>query len=215
MADQLKVGLINYAVCAAMSGQDSHLFRDAGLLGQIDKFESDLKGEKADSGALYFIQIGIIDIILLPYTYEYKSDVVIANIVTAVTRLAKLGAKHVMVGNSLDLNNFPGFKREGVANEAEKFYTSMNTSLPGEMEKLAQELNIQVEVFDLATVAEHIQNNPDKYGLTQLESTCTDLPYSSDSVCKNPDEYYYWGYYYLSRVVHNAMGEAMAEQVSK
>lgn len=212
MAERLKVGLTNYAVCAAKSGQDSIQFFDTGLLGQIDKFEAELKGEKADSDALYFIEIGIVDFYL---TAAWIDNDVIANIATAVTRLAKLGAKHVMVGNSLDLNNYPGFKRESMTSEAEKFYTSMNTKLPGEMEKLAQELNIQVEIFDLAAVAEQIQSNPDQYGLTQLESTCTDHPYSSGGVCENPDEYYYWGYYYLSRVVHQALGEAMAEQLSK
>jgi hypothetical protein len=34
-------------------------------------------------------------------------------------------------------------------------------------------------------------------------------------ICENPDEYYYWGYYYLSGAVHKAMGEMMAEQVSR
>lgn len=129
----------------------------------------------------------------------------IANIVTAVTWLANLGAKHVKVGNSLDLNNYPGFKREMMDSEVKKFYISMNTQLPGEIEKLAQELKIQVEIFDLAAIAEHIRSNPDQYGLTQLESTCTDQPYSSGSVCKNPEEYYYWGYSYLPRIVHQAM----------
>ncbi len=213
MAEQLQVGLINYAVCAATSGQGSIQFSDAGLLGQIDKFESELKGEKADSGALYFIQIGITDIYL--YERPSRDKLVIHNIADAVKQLAKLGAKHVLVGNSLDLKDFPGFIREGLVNEAEEFSTGINTKLPVEMEELAQELNIQIEVFDLAAVAGHIRSNPDQYGLTQLDTTCTDLPYSTGPVCENPDEYYYWGYYYLSRVVHRAMGEAMAEQLSE
>jgi phospholipase/lecithinase/hemolysin len=214
MAEKLKLELTNYAVCAAASGEDNLMFDDAGLVGQIDKFEAELNGEKADPNALYFIEIGITDFYIAERAAE--SENVIANIDTAITRLAGLGAKRIMVGNSLDLNNYPGFKTyDFLAKSAEQFSTQINTELPGAMEKLAQELNIQIEVFDLAAVAKKIQSNPDQFGLTQLEDPYTQLPMDPGEICENPDQYYYWGYYYLTRVVHRIMGEAMAEQVSQ
>jgi outer membrane lipase/esterase len=214
MAEKLKLELTNYAVCAAASGEENLMFNDAGLVGQIDKFEAELNGEKADPNALYFIEIGITDFYITERAAE--SEKVIANIVTAVTRLAGLGAKHIMVGNSLDLNNYPGFKTyDYLAKGAEQFSTQMNTNLPGEMEKLTQELNIQIDVFDLTAVAKKIQSNPDQFGLTQLEDPCTQLPMDPGEICENPDQYYYWGLYYLTRVVHRIMGEAMAEQLSQ
>jgi outer membrane lipase/esterase len=214
MAEKLNLELTNYAVCAAASGEENLMFNDAGLVGQIDKFEADLNGEKADPNALYFIEIGITDFYISERAAE--SEKVIANIVSAVTRLAGLGAKHIMVGNSLDLNSYPGFKTyDFLARRAEEFSTQMNTELPGAMEKLAQELNIQIDVFDLAGVAKKIQSNPDQFGLTQLEDPCTQLPMDPGETCENPDQYYYWGYYYLTRVVHRIMGEAMAEQLSQ
>jgi phospholipase/lecithinase/hemolysin len=214
LAEQLNVDLTDYAYCAAMSGDSSLQFAFAGLLSQVDKFESELKGNKADPSALYFIEIGMVDFYMSgdPGTGEE----VVANIVTAVTRLAELGAKRFIIGNSLNLDNFPGFIREGMSNRAEKFYTNMNTILPGEMEKLAQELKVQIEIFDMAAAAKQIQSNPEQYGFTELVRPCTQLPidYSAE-ICANPDEYYYWGYYYLTHHVHQILGEAMAKQVSE
>jgi phospholipase/lecithinase/hemolysin len=214
MAEKLGLELKNYAVCAAASGVENLMFDNAGLVGQIDKFEAELNGEKADPNALYFIEIGITDFYLAERAAE--SEKVIANIVTAVTRLAGLGAKRIVVGNSLDLNNYPGFKTyDFLAKVAEQYSTQINTNLPVEMEKLAQDLNIRIDVFDLAAVANKIRSNPDQFGLTQLEDPCTQLPMDPGEICENPDQYYFWGYYYLTRVVHRIMGEAMAEQLSQ
>ena len=211
LAEQLKVDLTDYAYCAAMSDQDSIQFSNAGLLGQVDKFEAELNGGKADPEALYFIEIGMLDFFMTEVSGS--ADLVVANIGTAVTRLAELGAKHFMVGNSFNLSKFPGFL--GNATQAEMFQTKMNAALPGEMDKLAQEMGLEIEIFDISAAEERIRSNPEQYGITQLVSTCTQLPMDfSAEICANPDEYYYWGYYYLTHRVHQIMGEAMAEQVS-
>jgi phospholipase/lecithinase/hemolysin len=211
MAEQLNVDLTDYAYCAAMSDQDSIQFSNAGLLGQVDKFEAELNGGKADPEALYFIEIGMVDFYMLEVSTS--ANRVVANIVTAVTRLAELGAKHFMVGNSFILSKFPGFS--GNATQAEMFQTKMNAALPGEMDKLAQEMGLEIEIFDFTATEERIRSNPDQYGITHLQGPCTYLPMDdSAEICDNPDEYYYWGYYYLTHHVHQILGEAMASQVS-
>jgi len=217
VAERLNVDLTDYAWCLALSGYDYldevDPLDDTTLLGQVDKFQAELNGKKADPEALYFIEIGMLDFFMTEVSGS--ADLVVANIGTAVTRLAELGAKHFMVGNSFNLSKFPGFL--GNATQAEMFQTKMNAALPGEMDKLAQEKDLEIEIFDISAAEERIRNNPEQYGFTQLEIPCTrwGLEFYPSEICENPDEYYYWGYYYLSGAVHKAIGEAMAEQVSK
>jgi len=139
----------------------------------------------------------------------------IANIITAVTRLSRLGAKKFMVGNAFDFASFPGFIREGVAGQASVYQTTLNAELPAKMEKLAKELGVEIDIFDYIAAGDRIRSDPDQVGLLNLTDPCTEHPIASGNICADPDEYYYWGHYYLTRVVHQAMGDAMAEQLSK
>lgn len=217
LAERLNVDLTDYAWCAALSGYDYleevDPLDDTTLLGQVDKFKSELNGAKADPEALYFIEIGMVDF----YMSENSdtADEVVANIATAVTRLAELGAKHFMVGNSFNLSKFPGFWPN--TTQAEMFQTKMNAALPGEMDKLAQEKGLVIEIFDISAAEERMRSNPKKYGFKQLVTPCTNWGsemYPTE-ICENPDEYYYWGYYYLTHHVHQILGEAMAEQLNE
>ena len=218
LADRLTVPLTDYAVCAAFSDEWSLFlgipaFESTGLLGQIDKFEADLNGKKADPEALYFIQIGGTE--FFHSRNSGTADEVIENIAIAVSQLAELGAKHILVGNAFNYGKMPGMSSD--IKQAEIFKATINDKLPGEMEKLSQELNTNIEIFDISAIEDSIQNNPEKYGFKNLVNPCTHLgsEYQTTEACNNPDEYYYWGLYYLTRHVHQIIGEAMAEQVSK
>ncbi len=217
LAEQLNVDLTDYAWCGAPSGYE-HLdyvdpLDDGTLLGQVNTFKSELKGAKADPDALYFIQIGMVDYYLA--SSPDTADEVVANIVTAVTQLAKLGAKHFMVGNSFNLSKFPGHRR--FKYDAEMFQTKMNAALPGEMEKLAKKMRLEIEIFDIAAIEERIWSNPEQYGFKELSKACTfwGSEAGPGEICANPDEYYFWGYYYLTHHVHQILGEAMAAQLSQ
>ena len=59
-----------------------------------------------------------------------------------------------------------------------------------------------------------MRSNPEQYGLTQLDEPCTKFVESYDGLCDKPDEYYYYGYYFLTRRVHQIMGEAMADRLN-
>ena len=219
LADRLGVPLTDYAVCMAMSDHytllPSAVFDNTGLLGQIDQFEKDLNGKEADPNALYTIQIGGVD--LFHRGTSNTATAVISNIATAIRRLAELGAKHILVGNAFNMSKFPGFTVMGIARTAEEYQTLFNETLPGELETLAEELNADIEIFDITAVENSIQSHPENYGITNLTEPCTHLG-SGDGVtdiCTNPDAYYYWGYFYPTRHVHEILGEAMAEQLSK
>ena len=225
LAERLKVGLKNYDVCAALTGQgnynyDMKVLDNTGLLGQIDKFEAELNGQKADPGALYSIAIGLPDVYqainpdLNDKPMETKADEAIANLTTAITRLAKLGAKQVMIWNTADLMpKLPLAAAMGFASQAEDFKKRTDSQLPGKLEELAKQLGIKIILFDFNALDTQIRSDPAKYGLTNLTDGCVDP--SSGEVCQAPDEYYYWDDVSLSARANQIIAEAMAGQLSK
>jgi len=225
LAERLKVDLKNYSVCAALTGQENYNFdmpvlKNTGLLGQIDKFEAELNGQKADPGALYSIEIGSTDVYqainpdLNDKPMETKADEAIANITTAITRLAKLGAKQIMVWNSAELMpKIPLAVALDFTSQAEVFQNRMDSKLPGELENLAKQLGIKIIPFDFKALETQIRSDPAKYGLTNLTDGCVDP--SSGKVCQAPNEYYYWDDVSLSARANQIIAEAMAGQLSK
>ncbi|WP_404814342.1 SGNH/GDSL hydrolase family protein [Clostridium tagluense] len=117
LAEKLGVPLIDYATGGATTGEKNYskwmdYLGNTGVLGQIEKFEKNLKSGKAYPDALYFIFASANDYFLfmdysLPGTVENVSDKAVANINTAVKRLEKLGAKKFLVVNSSDLSLVP------------------------------------------------------------------------------------------------------------
>jgi phospholipase/lecithinase/hemolysin len=225
LADRLKVGLTSFAVGASYSGQgninsDIESLNNTGLLGQIDQFEKGLNGAKADSGALYFINTSMVDVFTMVESgtdaINSYADQTLENIRTAITRLAKLGAKRFMFWNTSDIAPLmPGFIRNNFITPPKVFQDRMNSKLPGLISDLEKQLDIKIEPFDFRAVDAQIRNNPEKYGLTNLTGTCTQLPESIGDICTKPDEYYFWGDYYLTRRIHQILGEAMADQLKK
>jgi cholinesterase len=225
LAERLKVGLKDYAVCAALSGQDNYNFdmpvlNNTGLLGQIDKFEAELNGQKADPGALYLIGIGETDVYLAinpdlnDKPIESIADETTANLTTAITRLATLGAKQVMVWNTADLMpKLPITIKMGLARQAEVFQQRIDSKLPGELGTLAKQLNINIIPFDYNALDAQIHSDPAKYGLTNLTNECVVSP--SLEVCQAPDEYFFWDDVSPSARANQIIAEAMAEQLSK
>jgi hypothetical protein len=53
----------------------------------------------------------------------------------------------------------------------------------------------------------------EQYGIKQLSAPCSKFVGEFDGICEKPDEYYYYGYYFLTRRVHQIIGEAMAQQL--
>jgi phospholipase/lecithinase/hemolysin len=203
------------------------LYGDAGLLSQIDQFESDLKGEKADADSLYFIFASMMDSFLcgeaingdLVHDRQIASncaDQAILNNGTAVTHLAGLGARQFMVVNSAEVCNYPLVVQLGNLDYCAAFQSRIKSEMPGKMEVLAKQLNVKIVIFDWLAVSDRIRSDPEKYGFTEITDPCLVGTYdTNNTLCESPDEYYFWGRMQITRRVHQIMGEAMAEQLSK
>jgi outer membrane lipase/esterase len=224
LAEQLKVDLKDYAICAAMAGQgninvDKPALNNTGLLAQIDKFEADLKGQKADPNGLYLITIGSSEAYASNFsslTDQYKDatpDQVSANIATAITRLANLGAKQIMLWNSADLiPKAPLTTTGGFVKQTEQFKNQLDAQLSAKLADLAKQLNIKIIPFDYNALDAQIRSDPAKYGLTYVTGQCLS---SSGQVCPTPDAYLYWDDVSLSAHANQIIAEAMASQLGK
>jgi len=76
---------------------------NTGLLGQIDKFEKELNGAKADPEALYFINTSVTDVFTMSNAsgtdaINSYADQTIENIRLAITRLANLARNNLCSG---------------------------------------------------------------------------------------------------------------------
>jgi cholinesterase len=231
LAKKLKIDLVDYAVAGALS--DTHniaetillIQRNTGLLSQVQKFITDLDEEKADADAIYVIQIGDGDFENSKPDDEFDSgilsDKVIANIGEAISQLTDAGAKRFVVVNMHDISKQP-LMEEVFVTAAKAYQSYFNATLLAEMETLAEDLDVEIKIFDYAAVSDGIRSEPDKYGLINLDDKCLahtePAPTWADAittVCKSPDEYYYWDDEHPTRVVNQIIGEAMAEQLSK
>ena len=240
LAKELDVPLQDFAVGTATSGQDTVFinrgvtpFNNTGVLGQIDSFEDQLDGKRADPKALYYIELGFMDFAQLMYidrnendqTIADLADQEIANLTTAITRLASLGATQFLVF-SLDWSPWPSFAlgspfldqpgiTQGFIDRSNLFLSTMHSKVPTAMATISDELKVDIQVFDFKKKQDAIVNNPGQYGFTDTTHPCKNLPYSSALGCDDPENYYFWGYYYLSGHAHQVLGEMMAEQVKK
>ncbi|MGV2829620.1 nucleoside hydrolase [Myxosarcina sp. GI1(2024)] len=153
LAQNLGVGLTNYAVGGAKSGNGNYYswldsVRDTGVFGQIDQFTSESSGT-ADPDALYFIFASANDFFEyadfgLPGTVEELAAQTVENIADSVTELAELGAEQFLVVNSSDLDILPGVIEFGQAEEAELFVDEVNSLLPQELASLEAELDVDL-----------------------------------------------------------------------
>ena len=226
LAERLGVKLKDYAVGGAKSGygnaDDYWLegLKNTGIQAQVEQYKGDLNGKKADPKALYFLQASTNDFLGDEYTYDEKAvneraDQAVANLVTAVTNLAELGARHFLVGKSADLARLPLIRMMDLIPEAKTFQDLMNAKLITEMARLEQQLNIKIDLFDYSATYDRIWSNPDQYGFTNLEDNCLVTVTFQGMPCNSPDEYFWWDPYSPTRRAHQVIAEAMAEQLSQ
>jgi cholinesterase len=224
LAEKLQADLKDYAVFGALSDDKFFSMSGPGLFGQIDQFKNDLQGKKIDPNSLFYIFVSGSDFYNsfcyndTPVVTTDLADQAVANISTAVTRLADLGAKRFLVVNSKNLPIEPQIDFCSKGDQAPVFQDRINSKLPGEMEKLAKQLQVNVELFDYSALSNRIVSNPDQYGLTNVSESCINyLDFDGlevGGICESPDKYYFWDRHHTTQHVSQIIGEAMADQIS-
>ena len=224
LAQQLDVGLTDYAVGGAKSGSGNYYswldpFQDTGVFGQVEQFATELAGQPADAEGLYFIFASANDFFEysdfgLPGTLPELAAQTVDNIGQSVADLSALGAKQFLVVNSSDLAILPGVIEFGQAADAQVFTDLVNDLLPGELEVLAQQLGSEIALYDHVAISDKIRANPQDYGLSNVDDPCQPI-FPIEPRCSAPDEYYFWDEYHPTQRAHQIIGEDMAQFVSQ
>lgn len=224
LADNLQVGLTDYAVGGAKSGDGNYYswldsFQNTGVFGQIEQFEAETSGQAADEDALHFIFASANDLFEyadfgLPGTVEELATQTVDNMVESVSSLADSGAKQFLVVNSSDLDILPGVIEFGQVEEATLFTDTVNKLLPQKLQTLSQQLDgVEIALYDHVAISDEIRSNPQDFGLTNLNEPCQAV-FPVEPVCAAPDQFYFWDEYHPTRRVHQIIGEDMAQFVA-
>ncbi|HEY9636584.1 MAG TPA: SGNH/GDSL hydrolase family protein [Coleofasciculaceae cyanobacterium] len=197
---------INYAFGGSSSGYKNVVFPDAplpGLLAQVGLFTASLAKAKrsADPNALYIVGAGSND-----YLFEKVTDpqVPVKNISTAVTALAAVGAKKIMVVNLTDLGKFPATRvNSQLSSQLSSLTKVHNTSLALTLKGLSQTLRPKVNIIllDANTLFNTAIKYPGAFGLKNVTDACL----TSVSVCANPNQYLFWDGYHPTTAAHKQL----------
>ena len=223
LGENLQVDLTNYAVGGAKSGNGNYYswldpVQDTGLFGQIDQFAAET-GSVADPDALYFVFISANDLFEyvdfgLPGTVEELAAETVGNITQGVSELAALEAEQFLIVNSSELGIVPGVIEFGQTEEAALFTTEGYSLLPDQLTSLSQDLDADIALYDHTAISDKIRATPAVYGLTDVDTPCQPV-FPVESVCANPDEYYFWDEYHPTEQAHGIIGNDMTAFVTE
>jgi phospholipase/lecithinase/hemolysin len=176
--------------------------------------------QSADPEALYLITTGSSDAYASIFYNQFEqfqgltAEQVSADLAAAITRLAKLGAKQIMVWNTVDLlPKLPLSVSAGIVDQLAQFKGQLDAKLPAQLDDLAKQLGIKISLFDYNALEAQIRSDPAKYGLKNVTDMCKTS--ATSPVCTSPDEYLYWDDASLSARANQIVAEAMAEQLNK
>ena len=220
VGDGQALTLENYAYGGSTTGT-AGLLANTGLQSQLATFSSRLQpGFGADANALYFVWAGGNDLraaAAAPATAPAVIGQAIGNLQTTITTLYGLGARNFLLPNLPDLGLSPEARLAGPVAEfggtllSESFnaalgqlYGSLSAYLPG----------AHLVTFDAMAVQRDVTNNPDDYGMTNVENPCfaggVGVP---GPKCATPGSFLYWDTVHPTTAAHEILGRQMAAAV--
>ena len=194
---------INYAFSGATTGTDNTTpvigFILPGLQQQIDNFTT--ANTSADSNALYIVEAGSNDYLGGGVT---DPTVPVNNLSTAVTSLYNVGARNIIVTNLPDLGKIPGTRGDSQISSGLSTLTSVhNSGLAATLDFLSQKPGINIIPLDINSLFNRAIAAPGEFGFTNVTDSCL----TTDSVCANPNEYFFWDSLHPTTAGHKLVGE--------
>lgn len=163
----------------------------------------------ADPNALYIVWAGANDYLptqsttFTPYT---EPTTPVNNLASAVTALANVGAKNILVANLPNLGEVPLTNGTPLANNLNNLSQAHNTRLSQTLNSLALPADVDITTLDINTLFSNVINNPAKFNLTNVTNSCL----TSNSICSNPNEYLFWDQIHPTTAGHQLIGNLAA-----
>lgn len=209
------VGGTNYAWGGAETGSGLSFFDTPNVGLQIDLFLADRGGLVGDE--LIVVAAGGNDLI---WQEPFSPSQAAKKLADQIERLAAAGGRTFLIPNLFAIGDAPLVAGTADADELNTLGAHFNKKLTKELDDLDEGLDITILTLDLASVMGAIRLDPEAFGLTNVsDPACPGCgiglpdPDAGDTVVPNPDEYLWWDFIHLTRVVHAVMGEVSADFV--
>ena len=176
-----------------------------GAAGQLAQFQT--AHATADPNALYTIWIGandLSDILDGQTPAQFGADIgaVAANIDTAISALASIGAKNFLIVTVPDLGNTPAALAAGplASAGASALSAGFDTTLVNgagplpSLAALAAGDSISISVLNTYSLLDTIVADPAAFGFTNVTQACLtgEVNYSGGTPCGTPNQYLFW-----------------------
>jgi phospholipase/lecithinase/hemolysin len=195
------------------AGQD--LGNLPGVLDQIDLFAGQLAASgapQANPNALYVVWGGANDFLSLPPEPLAAIQSVltsIGNVAQAVTTLAGLGAKTILVPNLPDLGVTPFVAARNRTTQATLFSGLFNTLLLGTLGRLESDLGIDIVQVDTFSLSEAIARRPSEFGFTNTTTALFQQLASLPTQPVNPAAFVFADDFHPTTAVHRLISDAV------
>jgi phospholipase/lecithinase/hemolysin len=222
LAPQLGITQVtNLAVAGATSGRTNIGGAQLpGVLDEIDLFANQLAQSRLPGGppatanprALYIVWGGANDFLTLPQDPAAAIQSVrnsVNNVVQAITTLANLGAKTIVVPNLPNLGLTPFAVARNLTTSATLFSALFNTVLEGTLGNLEANLGIDLVRVDVFSLSQSIAQRPSEFGFT---NTTTPLFQATQPV--NPDAFTFADDFHPTTAVHRLISDAIKQSLS-
>ncbi|MBE9208813.1 SGNH/GDSL hydrolase family protein [Nostoc sp. LEGE 06077] len=197
---------INFAFGGAASGVGNAVVRDAplpGVLEQVGLFAQPLlaNNQTADPNALYVVWGGANDF-LFPNPEDLTTPV--NNIGLALTTLASVGARNILVFNLPDLGKLPGStvdNRDPVT--LTQSTNNFNFGLQTTVAALNQNLNLNIIPVDVNSLFNRAIASPSEFGLNNVTKACL----LTVNCLNNQNQFLFWDNFHPTTTAHRFIAE--------
>lgn len=185
----------DFAIGGAKTGRenigDTDVLKFGGLLDQIDRFVSTVGSQGTNPNALYFVWVGRNDFLSTPADPIAAVNQAVANIKTAVTTLANLGARNIVVVQNPNFGRTPFSLQAGLLDSLTDITLALNNGLQSALAPLERRSNLNIILSDLFPIGEEIAQNPSGFGFSNIvDPYLQGLVPGNPSI--NPNQFFFW-----------------------
>lgn len=206
----------NFAIGGAKTGReniaDTDILKFGGLLDQIDQFANTVGSKGANPKALYFVWAGRNDFLSQPADSAAAVKQTVANIKTAVTTLANLGAKNIVVVQNPNLGRTPLSLQSGLLNPLTNITLDLNQSLQSALTPLERNSNLNIILTDLFSIGEEVAQNPSQFGFSNTVDPYLQGLVPSD-LSADPNQYFFWDAVHPTRKGHAIFAGTLRQDI--
>jgi phospholipase/lecithinase/hemolysin len=176
-----------------------------GLLDEIDQFTAAAGGKRVNPNALYVVWAGANDFLTLPPDLPGAIQATlqgVANIASAVTSLAKAGARTILVPNLPDISLAPLVTQSGQQLTAKAFSIGFNVILDAVLTGLERKLGVDLIEANIFGLTAGIAARPSQFGFTNV----------TDPQIKNPGSpgtFAFWDDFHPTTQVHQLVADTV------